>query len=311
MPWRRSNNGPALLIRPRHPRGDGRLWALVPLTLVLLLTFGFPIVETVRLSFTDTSLLDPASARYTLGSYQWAFDSGALRNSLGVTLVFAVASLVLQMALGLGIAVLIDEAARAGLRGTVASRTAVVMAWAVPGVVIGVIWGLLYQPTPSGVINYLLRQVGGSGNVAFLSSPSNALPSVIVANVWRGTALTMILCYAGLKTIPSELLEAGRVDGASWPRLFASITLPLMGPILLVALIIATANEVNTFDMLLALTGGGPGASTQVLALGAYQLIFGSLRLGRGAVIVVCLLAINCAVTAVYLRWALPRMGGR
>jgi multiple sugar transport system permease protein len=200
------------------------------------------------------------------------------------------------------VSLLVHGAERRGLRGTVFVRATVLAAWAVPGVVIGVIWALMFDETSAGILNHGLSLVGFSGELPFLSDPTLATVAIIVANVWRGTALSMILCYAGLKTIPDDLHEAARIDGASPSQALVRVTLPVMAPILTLNLVLVTVETFNTFDMVLALTGGGPGASTQVLALGVYDQIFRQLNLGRGAAMAVVLMLINAVMIAAYVR---------
>ena len=224
------------------------------------------------------------------------------RNALGVTFVFVLFSTVFQLAFGLGAALLVNGAERNGLRGTVITRTVVLTAWAVPGVIIGIIWRLLYEESESGILNYLLSVVGFSGQAPFLSDPNLALVSVIVANVWRGTALSMILCYAGLKTIPADVYEAAKIDGANSGQTLSRITIPMMLPILTTTLVLVVVETFNTFDMVLSLTGGGPGKSTEVLALGVYDQIFRQLDLGQGAAQAVALMLINLVMIVFYLR---------
>lgn len=271
------------------------------MTLLLLAVFVYPIVEIARLSFTDVGLIEPVED-YTLASYADVLGSAAFAQTLQVTFVFVLVSIVFQILLGMAIALLIDEAGRRGLRGTVITRTAVLTAWAIPGVVIGIIWSLLYQETTSGILNYGLSLLGFSGQVPFLSDPTIALASVIVANVWRGTAFSMILCYAALQTVSRDVLEAAKIDGAGYWRSFRSIVLPLMLPILTTTIIIVTVETFNTFDMVLALTGGGPGTATEVLALRIYSQIFELLNLGNGAALGMVLMSINIMMIAVYLR---------
>jgi len=271
------------------------------MTVVLLAMFLYPIVQVVRLSFTRAGLVGGDTSP-TLASYRHVLGSPMLVHTLSITVIFVAASVVFQLLLGLLVALLLDEAGRRGLRGTVVARTAVLSAWAIPGVVIGAIWGLLYQESPSGVLNGLLSQFGFSGHFRFLSDPQNALVSAIVANVWRGTAISMILIYAGLQTIPRDLLEAAAVDGAGgWRRLW-SVVLPLLLPILTINLVVVTVETFNTFDMVLALTRGGPGNATEVLALRIYDEIFTGLHLGTGAVLATVLMAINAVLIVLYLR---------
>lgn len=296
---------------PTQDRRSGPTWGerlqaspyiwLAPMTLLLLLVFVYPIVEIARLSVTEAGLIGPVE-EYTTDSYTDVLGSAAFASTLRVTFIFVVASIVLQIILGMAIALLIDEAGRRGLRGTVITRTAVLTAWAIPGVVIGIIWSLLYQETTSGILNYGVSLLGGAGQVPFLSDPNTALVSVIVANVWRGTAFSMILCYAGLQTVSRDVLEAARMDGAGYWRSLWSIVLPLMLPILTTTVIIVTVETFNTFDMVLALTGGGPGTATEVLALRIYSQIFEQLNLGSGAALGMVLMTINLVMIAIYLR---------
>jgi len=211
-------------------------------------------------------------------------------------------STVFQLGLGLAAGLLVNGAERRGLRGTVITRTAVLTAWAIPGVIIGVIWSLLYEESESGILNYGLSLLGFSGETPFLSDPNVALTSVTVANVWRGTALSMILCYAGLKTISTDVYEAARMDGASAAQTLRRVTIPLMMPILTTTLVLVVVETFNTFDMVLSLTGGGPGDATEVLALSVYDQIFRQLNVGRGAAIAVVLMLINLVMIAIYLR---------
>ena len=126
--------------------------------------------------------------------------------------------------------------------------------------------------------------------------------SVILANVWRGTAFSMILQYAGLQSIPDELYEAAEVDGANALQTFWYITIPQLRPILMINIILITIQTLNTFDMILVLTGGGPGRATEVLSLRTYNVIFREFSLSEGAVLAVIMLAIAMVLTLAYRR---------
>ncbi|MDT0382511.1 sugar ABC transporter permease [Streptomyces sp. DSM 42041] len=275
---------------------------LLPLGAVLLLVLVYPVIEIVRLSFTDASLVTGEPYRVTADTYASLLQGTDFRHTLQVTFLFVLFSVVFQLLLGLAVALVMHGAERRGLRGVVATRAVVLTAWAIPGVIIGVIWSLLYQETESGILNHGLSVLGFSGTTPFLSDPDLALVSVIAANIWRGTALSMILCYAGLKTVPDEVYEAAQLDGASRLQTLLRVTLPLMLPILTMNLVLATVETFNSFDMVLSLTGGGPGTATQVLALDVYDQIFRQLNLGRGAAMAVVLMLVNVVVIALYLR---------
>jgi len=289
--------------RPRRSaRRIGRdrpyLW-LAPSIILFVAVFLYPIIEVIRLSFTRADLVG------SHGGFTWsswlALGPQGIWQILGITVFFVGFSIVFQMLLGFFIALMLVEVEKRGMVGSVVTRTAVMTAWAIPGVVIGIIWRLLFQESSSGILNYLSTLFGGSGNIAFLSDPHVALVSVTVANIWRGTALTMILCYAGLKTVPNDIVEAAHMDGARPFAVLRNIILPSVRPVLVVNLIIVTVDTLNTFDMIEALTAGGPGRSTQVLALSVYNLVFGQQKLGVGAAFGVVLLVVNVIVVIVYL----------
>ncbi|MQA07066.1 MAG: ABC transporter permease subunit [Pseudonocardiaceae bacterium] len=288
---------------PTTVPGTSRPWLwMLPLGAVLLVVFGYPLVEIVRLSFTDATLVADEPYSYTAQTYRSIAAGQDFVSTLHVTFVFVIFSVIFQLLLGFAIALLVDTAKRRGLRGALVTRTVVLAAWAIPGVVIGVIWSLLYQESASGILNHLGGLLGLGSDHAFLSDPNTALISVIVANVWRGTALSMILMYAGLQTVPRDLLEAARIDGAGAFQSFRTVVLPVLLPMITINLVTITVETFNTFDMVMALTGGGPGTSTQVLALGIYDQMFVQLGLGRGAAMSVVLLLINLVMIGIYFR---------
>lgn len=274
---------------------------LLPLAAVLGVTFLFPVFEIARLSVTDASLIRDDYS-YTLESYLELFRSPYFADMLWVTALFVFASVFFQMLLGFLIALAVDQGAKRGMRTSIVTRTAVLSAWAIPGVIIGIIWSILYEQSAAGILNYILSFVG-FGEVPFLSDPQVALASVTLANIWRGTAFGMILLYAGLQTLPDDVMEAARVDGANaWQRL-TRVMLPLLAPMLFINLVIVSIETFNTFDMVLALTGGGPGRSTEIAALSVYNQIFEQFNLGQGAATAVLLVTVNLIMTFVYVRF--------
>ncbi|WP_010651298.1 carbohydrate ABC transporter permease [Oceanobacillus massiliensis] len=272
---------------------------LMPIGLVLLFVYFYPVFEIVRLSFTDATLIDDNHI-YTLDSYRNLLSNPNFFQMLMTTCIFVFFSILFQMLLGFIVAIVIDQGQKRGLKGTVITRTAVLTAWAIPGVVIGVIWKILYNETDAGIINYLLNTVGIE-TIPFLSDPQMALFAVIFANIWRGTAFSMILIYAGLKTLPTDVIEAAKIDGANAFQRAIKVILPMLAPMLLINLVIISIDTFNTFDMVMALTGGGPGQSTEVISLSIYSTIFNQFNLGQGAATSVILLGINVLMTIVYI----------
>lgn len=216
-----------------------------------------------------------------------------------MTFFFVGFSVIFQFLLGFVIALAVDAAESRNMRGTVLTRTISLISWAIPGVAIGIIWKILYAETGSGILNYLLS-IFGIKQIAFLSDPATALLSTSIANVWRGTAQSMILLYAGVKTVDKQLLEAASIDGASSIKKLIHITIPGMKSVIMINVLLNIINTFNTFDMIMPLTGGGPGRSTEVLVLSVYRNIFQQLDLGKGCAVAVILLMINIAFSIGY-----------
>jgi multiple sugar transport system permease protein len=286
---------------PRQLLGEHRptLW-MAPLLAIVTLFYLYPAFEVLRFSFTNASLLDP-NYEYTLRTFVRVLSDPVLYKVIWITAIFVLASVVLQLALGLLIAVAANRARRRRLPGMVFMRSVILSAWVMPGVVIGIVWAILLNEASYGLANLLLSTVG-IGSVAWLSNPNTALMSIIIANVWRGTAFSMILQYAGLQSIPDELYEAAEVDGANALQTFWYITIPQLMPILMINIILITIQTLNTFDMILPLTGGGPGRATEVLSLHTYNVIFRQFSLAGGAVLAVIMLAISLVLTLFYRR---------
>jgi multiple sugar transport system permease protein len=291
--------------RRRRRRAVGKLaerplvW-LLPLVLLLLVSYVYPAIDVVRFSFTDATLLNP-DYDYTLRSYANVSGNRDLPVILKNTMIFVVASVVLQLVLGLLVALALHRGTTRRLHGVTFIRIVLLATWIVPGVSAGIVWQLMFNEASYGFINGVLRLMG-LRPVAWLSDPDIAIWSAVLANVWRGTAFSMILLYAGLVVIPASLYEAAAVDGATAFRQFLHVTLPQLRPILLINTILISIFTLNTFDLILALTGGGPGRATEVLSLYAYDTVFRNFDLSNGAVLAVILLLISLAFTFFYVR---------
>lgn len=260
----------------------------------------YPMLELIRLSATNTTT-EGAGYSYTAASLQSVATDPGLPGMIFVTLLFVTASVVLQLVIGLGLAVLIDAARRRGTWGTMFARASVVSAWVIPGVLIGVLWRILLMENRAGIVTYL-GSMFGLPALPFLSSGTFALASVVVANVWRGSAFSMILQFAGLMRIPKELHEAADLEGLTRSQRLRWLILPQLKPILALNLVLITISTLNTFDMILPLTGGGPARQTEVIALYMYRSAFFSLEAGRSAAIATVMLVVNLALALVAVR---------
>jgi multiple sugar transport system permease protein len=295
-------------VRVRTPtRGAGPRWRppealpwLAPLLAIATLFFLWPVVNVVRLAFTDSTLLREDYG-YTLETFSQVLSDPSLGRVLGVTAIFVGASVAGQLLLGLFIALIVQRAVARKLRGAVLVRSVVLCAWVMPGVLIGVIWQIVLNEGPFGLVNSVLTEAG-LAPVAWLSDTKLAVVSVVTANIWRGTAFTMLLLYAALYTVNRELYDAARVDGAGRLRTLWHVTLPQIRPVLLVNVVLITIATLNTFDMILSLTGGGPAQATEVLALRTFNSVFVSFNLAAGCVFAVFLLAAALVLTTIYRR---------
>lgn len=274
---------------------------LLPTLLALAVFQLYPMIEAIRLSFTNASLISDQSRYVGLAQYARLVTDPEFYSMLRVTGIFAFSSVVLHVLLGLLLALAIDYGVRHGLTGHLTTRVSVLLAWIIPGIIIGLVWKVLLIESQFGAVNHFLGMIN-IGPIPFRSNPILALVSTVVAGTWRGTAFSMIMIYGGLQRIPQRLYEAARVDGAGRIARFRHVTLPQLQSVLFVTTVLVTIYALNTFDLIFALTGGGPGRATEVLALFMYQEAFGTYALGRGAAIAVVMLGINLIVTAVYLR---------
>ena len=316
----------AQLRAPRPARHfDG--WRLVPALLTLSLAAGFawtarrqrsllawllpalvfvgfvqvfPILDLLRLALSDARTAEGAS-RYGLRGIARVLADREFHGMLGVTLVFVAACVLLQLSLGLLLAVALDTARRANRRGTLAVRAAVVSAWVVPGVVVGVLWKILLVENRSGIASYLLSLLG-QPPWPWLSSPTLAMVSLVAANTWRGSAFSMILLFAAMMRVPRELHEAADLEGVTpWTR-FTIVSWPQIKGAVALNLALITIQTLNTFDLILPLTGGGPARATEVVSLFMYRTAFMSLESGRAAAVAVVMLALNVLLALLALR---------
>lgn len=252
---------------------------LAPTVLPILVFNVWPLLNSAYLSLHQYSLLFPVRRFVGLENYKFLFTDPDFIAALGRTLYFVVVSLVLETAIGLAIALVLNE--RFFARGLV--RTIVLLPWAIPTIVVGVLWRWIYQPN-FGALNGLLWQLGLIDEyVHWLGEPWRAMNMIILADAWHMIPFYTIMFLAGLQGIPESLYEAALVDGAGWFRRFWHVTLPLLRPILLVVLVIRTIETFRVFDIIYALTRGGPGGGTSVVGYYAYEQAFSFADFGMGS----------------------------
>ena len=273
-------------------------WILVlPTLLVVVLVAGYPLAQVFYWSFfkADIAFVEPPEF-VGLENYSYLFQDPDFRQALWNTLKFTVVSVSLETVLGLAIALIIHS----NFRGRGLVRTAILIPWAIPTVVSAKMWQWMLNDV-YGVINVLGVKLGLlSQKVAFLARPELLLPSIIAVDVWKTTPFMALLLLAGLQMIPEELYEAASIDGASRWQQFWSITLPLLTPALVVALIFRTLDALRVFDVVFVMSGVNP--ATRTLAVYNRQTLVDFQDLGYGSAISVAILVIIFAFVLLYMR---------
>lgn len=282
----------------RHNRVPSPYPWLMPVILVMGLFYLYPVVDVFRYAFTDLTLLG-GEGHYTLSTFANVLTRPELLQIVWVTFVFTAGSVVGQQLIGLAMALVVVRAEKRHLFGTTILRTTALIAWVVPGIAGGIIWKMLFNEAPFGGLNSLLRLMG-MAPVQWLSDPDVVMWSVVLSNVWRGTAFSMVVMYAALKAIDPSLYEAAEVDGASARQKLFFVTLPQLRPAILVNMILITIQTLNTFDAIISLTGGGPGRATEVLSLYTFNVVFRNYDLAAGSVLSILMLVISLGLALIY-----------
>ena len=267
---------------------------LAPTVLALAALTVYPGVWVLWLSLQHRIPIFDVSRFAGLDNYAFLAVDPRFLNAGRATTIFTVASVALEVVLGLTAALAI-HAQRGGRR---LALSFLLLAWAMPAVVTAKLFEWLYHPT-AGLINVAL----GARSLNWLGDPGLALPAVVLADVWRTMPFVAILCYARLLAIPSELYEAAQVDGAGRLATLTRITLPMLGRILLVAVLFRTLDALRAFDIMFVLTGGGPAGMTETLTVYAYRALFQTLQLGFGSALSVVVFLLVMAVAWAYLKF--------
>lgn len=234
-----------------------------------------------------------------LGQYSSVLSDPATWAALGHTIIFTIISVVVELILGLAIAILINKAFFG--RGLV--RAAILIPWAVPTAVSALMWKFMYDGQ-NGIFAYIFAKLGLIHSMTdLLTSPVGAMFSTIFADVWKTTPYMALLLLAGLQTIPSSLYEASSIDGATKWKQFINITLPLLKTSILVALLFRTLDAFRVFDLIFVLTGGGPANSTQVISLLAYKVMIQQSDFGTGSALAVIIFICVAIISIIYIKF--------
>ncbi len=270
------------VIRQRERRAG---WALtIPALLILALVFVYPIVRAFWQSFFTQNLGTQLQSEFSgFANLARMAQDGRFWQSLENSVVFTFFSVLLEFILGLGIALVLNQTFKG--RGIV--RTIAILPWALPTALIALAWTWIFNDQ-YGVVNDILLRLGIiQTGINWLGNPTLAMVSVIVADVWKTTPFISILLLAGLQSIPGDLYEAQAIDGATPWQSFQQITLPLLLPQIVIALLFRFAQAFGIFDLISVMTGGGPGGATETVSLYIYATIMRYLDFGYGAALVI------------------------
>jgi len=259
----------------------------------------YPILESFRLSFYRMILTLPWLGQKFVGweNYRDLITDPVALGSLSTSLIFVAVTTPFEVLLGLAMALVLNES----FRGRGWLRAIVLIPWAVPTVVSSQMWRFIFNDR-YGLFNYLLFGDATQHYWAPLAEPGLALMSIMAADIWKTSAFAALIILAGLQGIPGELYEAASIDGASAWRKFRHITLPLVKPALLLALLFRTIDALKVFDLVFVMTQGGPADTTNLLQFYGYKKSFAEGMIGYGSAIAVVVFLLSLFLSVLYIR---------
>ena len=282
------------------PKGEGvrrsertLAYILVAPTIAVLLALTiYPLIYSVKISFQSES------GTLTFANFSRLLSDQFFLSALAHTFVYAVVALTIEFFLGLSLAMLLHGA----IRGRNLVRALLLVPLMLPPVVVGVIWRLMLNSN-FGALNGTLKRFGfNSEALTWTASPKLAFVSVIIADVWQWTPFMFLILLAGLQAIPQEPYEAALVDGSTPWQTFRYVTLPLLRPAILIALLLRTMDLLRVFDHIFILTEGGPGFATETLSLYIYRTAFRFSNFGYAAAMSFVLLILTNLISVAYIR---------
>jgi multiple sugar transport system permease protein len=268
----------------------------LPAIIFMLLMICFPIIYTVGVSLTNWNLSNPAKISFIgIRNYLYLFSNLRFWLATWRTLYFSIVAVIVETILGVGIACFLNRE----FKGVNLVKTLFMLPMIVTPVAIAFVWMLIYQPT-IGFANYILVVLHMPPQL-WLSSQATALNSLMVIDVWEWTPFIMLIVLAGLTTLPKEPFESAAVDGANAWTVFTKITLPMVMPTIIVAILIRLIDCLKTFDIIYSTTLGGPGTASETLNIYSYVLGFQYLDMGKGSALVLIFLIIVAIISVLMM----------
>lgn len=270
---------------PRADRAFG-LKLVAPALILLVVLLALPTVLTIVYSLHDVPASGSSFGPFVgIENYTIILSSPVFWRSATVTLTFAVGFVVLSTVIGLAMAVLLNQ----NFIGRGFARALLIIPWATPWLVIGILWKWFADGSVGG-LNAVLMMLGATSDYHdFLADPNTAMPITVLAAVWRQASFACILLLAGLQALPGELYEAAELDGANWWQRFTNVTLPWLKPVLITVTVFNVIYAFLQFDVVFVMTQGGPGDTTQVMSILIYRQLFVNTNIGLGSALAVIL----------------------
>ena len=290
-------------VRPRFAWLSDRLlvWTfLTPTMLLLLLIAIFPLLWSLYLSFTKYSVIKDANTGpqwIGLKNFERLLNDPEVWSRFITTGKFVLPSVAIELLIGFGLALLLNR--QFAGRGLI--MTLMLIPMMLSPLVVALFWNYMYRPD-AGVINYWIHDILHQPRVLWLTDLKTAMWALVIVDVWQWTPFIMLIALAGLSAVPKYLYEAAEVDRASALFKFRHITLPLVTPLLLIAVLFRTMDAYKMFDQAYALTGGGPGGSTEVLSIYLYQMAFRDFNTGKGSALGYIMLIVIIALANLLIR---------
>jgi len=247
----------------------------------------FPVLYTLFLSLTSWNLTSGAPLSFAgLGSYARVFTEPRFLDAIIRTLVFTIFAVAIETVLGVAVAIILHRA----FVGKSIVKLLLLLPLVATPVAVGIVFNLFYDPN-IGLVNFMLKSIGAPQGL-WITSAATVIPSLIIVDVWQWTPMITLIVLAGLASLSDEPFEAARVDGASDVQILRYVTLPMIMPVILTAVILRSIDALKTFDIIFAMTGGGPGYASETLNIMGFKYSFEYFRMGESSVILVVLFLI-------------------
>jgi multiple sugar transport system permease protein len=275
-------------------------WIFITPTLILLLAINiFPLIWTIYLSFTDFRANQPTREVQWVGlrNYERVLNSEDVWGYMQTTAVFVSVTMIIQTAIGLGLALLINK----NFKGNGFWTTVILIPMMLSPAVVGVFWTYIYQPQ-TGIFTYLVNLFANVGPVEMIGSVNLAPWAIVIVDTWMWTPYIMLLSLAGLRSIPDYLYEAAEIDRANGWQKFIYITLPRIMPFLMLAILFRAIENFKMFDMVVELTSGGPGSTTELASINLKREAFENWKTGYSSAYAVILFVTVFGLGNIYVK---------